>query len=54
MNVTVSWISASTGVGSVPLTVGVSSAMAAVATATVGASLLPLMVTAKVLEAVAP
>ena len=38
------------GVGSVPLTVGVSSAMTAVAAATVGASLLPLMLMVTTVE----
>ena len=53
-NVTVSWVSASTGAGSVPLMSTVSSAMSSAAAVTVGASFVPLMVTVRVLEAVPP
>ena len=54
MKVTVSWVSASTGAGNVPLTPTVSSAMDAVAAATVGASLLPLMLMVTTVEDVPP
>ena len=55
MKATASWMSVSVGWGRVPLTVGArSSTTLAVAAATEGVSLVPLMVTVRVLEPVAP
>jgi len=55
MKDTVSWASMSCGAGRVPLAVvRVSSATVAVAAATTGASLVPVMVTVSVLDAVPP
>ena len=55
MKATASWVSVSVGWGRVPLTVGArSSTTLAVAAATEGVSLVPLMVTVSVLETVPP
>ena len=51
---TTSCTSASVGMGSVPLVVALPSATFTVVAASTGASLLPLMVTVRVLEAVPP